>query len=73
VQNIVQKVKLDKCLRLNEILNQFFKVIKELLIKALQALITTVIKANYYLKRFKAACTIVLQKPSKLDYANLKA
>jgi hypothetical protein len=43
------------------------------LTKALQALITTVIKVNYYLKRFRAACTIVLQKLSKLDYANLGA
>jgi hypothetical protein len=60
VQYIVQKVKLDKCLKLDEILNWFLKAIRELLTKALQALITAVIKVNYYLKRFKAACTIVL-------------
>jgi hypothetical protein len=73
VQHIVQKVKLNKCLKLNKILNQFLKAIRELLTKALQALITTVIKVNYYLKRFRAAYTIVLQKLSKLDYANLRA
>ena len=42
----------------------------EPLVKALQALITVVFKVNYYPKRFRAACTIVLWKPSKLDYSN---
>jgi hypothetical protein len=73
VQSIVQKVKLDKCPRLDKILNRFLKAIRELLIKALQALITAVIKVNYYSQKFKAACTIVLQKLSKLDYADLGA
>jgi hypothetical protein len=73
VQSIVQKVKPDKCLKLDEILNQFLKAIRELLIKALQALITAVIKVNYYPQKFRAACTIVLQKLSKLDYTDLGA
>jgi hypothetical protein len=58
---------------LDKIPNQFLKAIRELLTKALQALITAVIKVNYYPKRFRAACTIVLQKLSKLDYADLGA
>ena len=70
MQSIVQKVKPDKCLGLDEIPNRFLKAMRELLIKALQALITAVIKVNHYLKRFKAACTIVFQKLSKLDYAD---
>ena len=70
MQSIVQKVKPDKCLRLDEILNQFLKAIREPLIKALQALITAVIKVNHYPQKFRAACTIVLQKLSKLDYTD---
>jgi len=73
VQRIVQKVKLDKCLGLDKIPNRFLKAIREPLIKALQALITAVIKVNYYPKRFRAACTIVLWKLSKPDYADLGA
>jgi hypothetical protein len=73
VQHIIQKVKLDKCLGLDEIPNRFLKAIRELLTKALYTLITAVIKVNYYPKRFKAACTIVLQKLSKLDYADPRA
>jgi hypothetical protein len=42
----------------------------EPLIKALQALITAVFKVNYYPKRFRAARTIVLRKPSKPDYSD---
>ena len=42
----------------------------EPLVKALQALITAVFKVNYFLERFRTACTIVLQKPSKLDYSD---
>jgi len=73
VQSIVQKVKLDKCLKLDKILNRFLKAIREPLIKALQALITAVIKVNYYPQKFRAACIIVLQKPSKLNYIDLRA
>ena len=46
---------------------------REPLIKVLQALITIVFKVNYYPKRFQVAYTIVLWKPSKLDYSNLEA
>ena len=70
MQSIVQKVKPDKCLGLDEIPNRFLKAMGEPLIKALQALITAVIKVNHYLIRFRAARTIVLQKPSKPDYAD---
>src|ERR1700730_2642328 len=42
----------------------------EPLVNALQTLITAVFKVNYYPKRFQAARTIVLQKPSKLDYSD---
>ena len=31
---------------------------------------TAVNKVNYYPKRFRAACTIVLRKPSKPDYSD---
>ena len=60
VQDIVQRVKLDKCPGSDEIPNRFLQAMGEPLIKALQALITAVFKVNYYPKRFQVACTIVL-------------
>jgi hypothetical protein len=70
VQAIVQKVKPDKCPRADEIPNRFFQLMGELLIKALQALLTAVNKVNYFPRRFRTACTIVLRKPSKPDYSD---
>jgi hypothetical protein len=73
VQDILQRVKLDKRPKADEIPNRFLRAIRELLIKALQALITAVLKVNYYPKSFRAARTIVLRKPSKPDYLDLGA
>src|SRR6266487_5583781 len=42
----------------------------EPLVKALQGLLTAVNKVNYYPKRFRAARTIVLRKPSNPDYSD---
>lgn len=36
-------------------------------------MITAVLKASYYPKSFRSACTIVLRKPSKPDYSDLGA
>ena len=69
IQDIVSKVKLDKCPGLDEIPNRFLRAMGEPLIKALQALITAVIKYSYYPARFRTARTIVLRKPSKPDYS----
>jgi len=60
VRDIVRKVKPDKCLGADEIPNRFLQAIGELLIKALQALITAVFRTSYYPKSFRAARTIVL-------------
>jgi len=70
VRDIVRKVKPDKCLGADEIPNRFLQAIGEPLIKALQALITAVFRTSYYPKSFRAARTIVLQKPSKPDYSD---
>ena len=73
VQAIVRKVKPDKCPEANKIPNWFLQSMEEPLIRALQALLTAVNKVSYFLRRFRTACTIVLWKPSKLDYSNLGA
>jgi len=73
VQAIVRQVKPDKCPGADEIPNWFLQSIGEPLAKALQGLLTAVNKVNYYPKRFRAACTIVLRKPSKPDYSDLGA
>ena len=52
VQDIVQKVKPDKCPGADEIPNRFLQAIGGPLIKALQALITAVFKTSYYPKIF---------------------
>ena len=70
VQDIVRRVKPDKCPGSDEIPNRFLQAMGEPLIKALQALITVVFKVNYYPKRFRVARTIVLRKPSKPDYSD---
>jgi hypothetical protein len=43
----------------------------EPLVQAMQSLITAVIKASYYLHRFRSTRTIVLCKPQKPDYLDL--
>ena len=58
---------------MDKILNRFLKAMGEPLVRALQALITAVFKVSYYPKRFRAARTIVLKKPSKPDYSDLGA
>jgi len=50
--------------------NRFLKAIGSPLVQALQSLITAVITASYFPVRFRAARTIVLRKPQKLDYTN---
>jgi hypothetical protein len=70
VRNILRAVKPDKCPGADEIPNRFLQMMGEPLVKALQALITAVFRANYYPKSFRAARTIVLRKPSKPDYSD---
>ena len=70
VQAIVRKVKPDKCPGVDEIPNRFLQSMGEPLVKALQALLTAVIRVNYYPRRFRMARTIVLRKPSKPDYSD---
>ena len=69
VQAIIRKTKPDKYPGNNEIPNRFLQAIGELLVKALQPLLTAVNLINYFPKRFRIACTIVLRKPSKPDYS----
>ena len=52
IQAVLQSVKPDKCPRVDEILNRFLQAIGEPLVKAMQSLITTVIKLSYFLQRF---------------------
>jgi hypothetical protein len=73
VQAIVRKIKPDKCPGTDEIPNRFLQAMGEPLVRALQALITAVLKVNHYPERFWAARTIVLRKPSKPDYSDPRA
>jgi hypothetical protein len=70
VQNIVRRVKPDKCPGSDEVTNRFLQAMGEPLIKALQALITAVFKVKYHPKRFRAARTTVLRKSRKPDYSD---
>jgi hypothetical protein len=70
VQAILRKIKPDKCPGTDEIPNRFLQAMGEPLARALQALITAVLKVNYYPERFRAARTIVLRKLSKPDYSD---
>lgn len=70
IQAIVRKVKPDKCPGADEIPNRFLQAMGEPLTRAMQALITAVIKHSYYPARFREARTIVLRKPSKPDYSD---
>jgi hypothetical protein len=70
IQDIVSKAKPDKCPGADEIPNRFLQAMGEPLIRALQALITAVIRHSYYPARFRTARTIVLRKPSKPDYSD---
>jgi hypothetical protein len=72
IQAIVQKVKPDKYPGADKIPNRFLQLIGKLLIKVLQALLTVVNKVNYFPRRFRVACTIVLKKLSKPDYSDLE-
>ena len=49
------------------------QAIGEPLVKAMQSLITAVIKLSYFPQRFWSARTIVLRKPRKPDYLDLGA
>jgi hypothetical protein len=69
----LRRAKPDKCLGIDEIPNWFLHAMGELLIQALTTLINQCWAAEYYLKQFQAACTIVLQKPDKPDYTDLGA
>ena len=45
----------------------------ELLVQALTTLLNQCWAVEHYPKQFRAACTIVLCKPSRLDYSDLGA
>jgi hypothetical protein len=73
VHKALKRAKPNKSLRIDEISNRFLHAIGELLIQALTVLINQCWAAEYYLKQFRAACTIVLYKPDKPDYTDLGA
>jgi len=52
IQAVLRSAKPDKCLGVNKIPNCFLQTIRELLVKAMQSLITVVIKLSYFLRRF---------------------
>ena len=63
-------MKPDKCPRADEIPNRFLQAMGEPLVKAMQALVTAVIKLSYFPQRFRSARTIVLRKPRRPDYSD---
>ena len=73
IQVVLQSAKSDKCPRADEIPNRFLQTMGEPLVKAIQSLITAVIKLSYFPQRFRSARTIVLRKPQKPDYLDLRA
>ena len=73
IRAVLQFVKPDKCPRVDKIPNCFLQAMGEPLVKAMQSLITAVIKLSYFLQCFQLAQTIVLQKPQKPDYLDLGA
>ena len=73
IQAVLQSIKPNKYPRVDEILNRFLQAIGEPLVKAMQSLITAVIKLSYFLQCFQLAQTIVLQKPQKPNYLDLGA
>ena len=64
----LRRAKPDKCPGIDEIPNQFLQAMGEPLVQALTALLNQCWAAEYFPKRFQAACTIVLCKPDKPDY-----
>jgi hypothetical protein len=73
VYRALKSTKPDKCLGVDEILNQFLLAIGQPLVQALSMLLNRCWAAEYYLKQFQTACTIVLWKPNKRDYLDLSA
>ena len=69
----LKRTKPDKCLGTDEIVNRFLKAMGDPLVQALTALLNRCWAAEYFPKRFRAARTIVLRKPSKPDYSDLGA
>jgi hypothetical protein len=69
IQIVLNKTKPDKYPGIDRIPNRFFKAIGNLLITAIVILVNQYWRAEYYLKSFQRACTIVLQKPDKDDYS----
>jgi hypothetical protein len=60
VESILRNTKPDKYPGADEILNRFLRAIGKLLVKVLQALITAVIRVQYFLVQFREARTIIL-------------
>jgi hypothetical protein len=73
VHKALKRAKPDKSLGIDEIPNRFLHAMGELLIQAFTVLINQCWAAEYYLKQFQAAYTIVLRKPDKPDYTDLRA
>jgi hypothetical protein len=55
IQAVLRSIKPDKCPRADEIPNRFLQAIGEPLVKAMQSLITIVIKLSYFPQRFRLA------------------
>ena len=70
IRAVLRSVKPDKCPGADEIPNRFLQAMGEPLVKAMQSLITAVIKLSYFPQRFRSARTIVLRKPRKPDYSD---
>lgn len=70
VRSILQAVKPDKCPGIDEIPNRFLKAMGDPFVKAIQSLITAVIKTSYFPICFRTARTIVLRKPGRPSYAD---
>jgi len=69
IRGILKGFKPDKCPGADKIPNRFLQAMGEPLIRALQVLTNAVFQTQHFPKRFRAARTIVLRKPSKPDYS----
>jgi len=71
IDNVKEAIKAPRLLKALGLLGILYLVIQESLeitALALTALFQACIDQGYYLKEFKQACTIALQKPGKADY-----
>ena len=68
----INKLKKDKILKFNKILNKFLLIIINLFIGIFIYLFLIYLDVNYYPRKFKKAKTIILKKPLKPDYLKIK-